>query len=90
MNSLFGWHPLATVRENPIASGRSAWNLEYKEAYVWLNDHQMRDTEQNLLVAVFLNLGSAYPTTGQKSLTGEKDELASMTGGVWKAPPRGK
>ena len=33
-------------------------------------------------VAVFLNLGSAYPTMGQKSLTGEKGELASMTGGV--------
>lgn len=34
------------------------------------------------LVAAFLNLGSACPTPGQKSLTGEKDELASMTGGV--------
>lgn len=33
-------------------------------------------------VAAFLNLGSAYPTMGQKSLTGEKDELASTTGGV--------
>lgn len=31
MNSLSGWPPLATVRENSIASGRSAWNLEYKE-----------------------------------------------------------
>jgi len=56
MNSLSGWHPLATVRENPIASGRSAWNLEYK-------DHQMKETA-GFTVAAFLNLGSAYPTMG--------------------------
>lgn len=54
-------------------------------AYVWLNDHQMEETA-GFTVAAFLNLGSAYPTMGQKSLTGEKDELASTTGGVWKGP----
>lgn len=43
--------------------------------------HEMKGTA-GFTVAAFLNLGSAYPTRGQKSLTREKDELASRTGGV--------
>lgn len=64
MNSLSRWHPLATVREKPITSGRSAWNLECKDLCVteWSPNGGNR---AGFAVAAFLHLGSAYPTMGQ-------------------------
>lgn len=72
MNSLFGWSSLATVRENPIASGRGAWHLDTRSLCVteWSPNE---GNKAGFTVAAFLNLGSAYPAMGQKSLTGEKD-----------------
>lgn len=47
--------------------------IRVQGAYVWFEWSPNEGNTAGFTVAAFLNLGSAYPAMGQKSLPGEKD-----------------